>query len=130
MKKGGIKRYTNKDGYNVTKVKCYIIEEHQTAYDRWVSIGDDTYGIDKEHGEFTSRGECWQKTGIYGTFNKQHAFDICEKLNSALADDSIYDCFNYRAFKDEQIERFKKARITEFRVVEFIRILKNRAITE
>lgn len=128
MIKSGVRRYTNKDGYNVTKVKCYIIEEHQTAYDRWVNIGADTYNIDKEHGEFTSCGECWQKTGIHGTFNKNHALDICKKLNDALADGSIYDCFNHRAFRDEQIERFKKAGITEFRVVEYIKTDKKRVV--
>lgn len=125
-----VKKYINKKGYNVTKVKCYIIEAYHTSYDRWVSIGEDTYDMDKEHGEFTSCGECWQKTGIHGTFNKQHALDICKKLNSALADGSIYDCFNHRAFKDEQIERFKKAGITEFRVVDFVRTIKQRVVTE
>ena len=125
-----VKRYINKKGYNVTKIRCYIIEEHQTAYDRWVSIGDNTYGIDKEHGEFTSCGECWQKTGIHGTFNKQHALDICKKLNNALADGSIYNCFNHRAFKDEQIESFKKAAITEFRVVDFVRTIKQKVVAE
>lgn len=123
-----IKKYINKKGYNVTKVRCYIIEEHQAAYDRWVSIRDETYGIDKEHGEFTSCGECWQKTGIHGTFNKQHALDICKKLNNALADGSIYDCFNHRAFKDMQAGNFKKAGVTEFRVVEYIKTIKTKVI--
>ena len=84
-----------------------------------IKIGDDTYGMDKEHGEFTSCGECWQKTGVYGTFNKKHDLDICKKLNNALADGSIYNCFSHRALKDKQIETFNKEEITEFRVVEF-----------
>ena len=125
-----VKNYINKKGYNVNKVKCYLIEEHQTAYNKWVYIGADTYGIDKEHGEFKSCGECWQKTGIHGTFNKKYALDICKKLNDALADGSIYDCFNHRAFGDEQLERFKKAEITEFRVVDFVRTIKQRVVTE
>ena len=127
MFKKWIKRKSNKE---VEKAKYYILQEHQTAYNRWVSIGGDTYGIDKKHGEFTSCGECWQKTGIHGTFNKQHALDICKKLNSALADGSIYDCFNHRVFKDAQIQSFKKAGITEFRVVEVVRTIKQKVVTE
>lgn len=123
-----VKKYINKRGYNVTKVKCYIIEEHQTAYDRWMSIGDDTYGIDKEHGEFTSCGECWQKTSIHGTFNKQHALDICRKLNSASADGSIYDCFKHRSQLNK--DSFEAAKITEFRVIEFRKTLKEKVVTE
>lgn len=123
-----VKKYVNKKGYNVTKVKYYIIEEHQAVYNRWVSIGDDTYGIDKEHGEFTSCGECWQKTGIHGTFNKQHALDICNKLNSALADGSIYDCFNHRSQLNK--ESFEAAKITEFRVVEIIKTIKQKVVAE
>lgn len=125
-----VKKYKNKKGYSVKKLVYYIIQEHQTAYDRWISIGDDTYGLEKGHKDFTACGECWQETRVHGTFDKKYAIDLCNRLNKALKDGSIYDCFNHRAFKDEQIESFKKAAITEFRVVDIVRTIKQKVVTE
>ena len=99
----------------------YIIQEYQSAYDKWVPIGAKNYGIDSKNEEFSSYGECYQKTGVHGTFKLEYALEICNKLNKALKDGSITNCFEKRAFGKEQLKSFTEAKITEFKVFEVIR---------
>lgn len=110
-----------KSSMNAEKFTYYIIQEYHSSCDRWVAIGNDTYGLENEHGEFSSCGECWQKTGVHGTFDLEYALKLCDKLNKALKEGSITKCFEQRAFKGEQLRAFESAKITKFRVVEVIK---------
>lgn len=110
-----IKQY-EKNGYQVEKYTYYIIEAYWAAWDKWYGIGEDTYGADKEHGEFTACGECWQQTGHHGTFNKEHAIDICNKLNEKLNNGELVA--NLKSWRRADSESIVKHGLKEFRVRE------------
>lgn len=69
---------------------CYIIEYYSEKFKNWYPLGDMCFSLrDYEHGEFTSCGSCWQKTGIHGTFNIEYAKEFCNKLNEELKNGTL-----------------------------------------
>ena len=96
-----------------TEDTYYIIEEHQSEYDRWVHIRHH-YLPEYEFGEFSACGRCWQETGKHGCFDLEYAKEYCNKLNQALEEGTI------------KVDNpfFQMAKISRFRICECERTFK------
>ena len=79
--------YTN-HGMVEEKTEYYIIEEYQSAWNRWVPLTHH-YLPEYEFGEFSSCGKCWQDTGVNGCYDYEYAKTYYDKLNQALEDGTL-----------------------------------------
>lgn len=75
------KRY-KKNGYEIVKYKCYRIEKYLPSANRWMHCGEHVY-ITEYLDEFNALSKCWQRTGLYATFSKKIAKQLCKELNNA-----------------------------------------------
>lgn len=90
----------------------FIIEEFQSTWNRWVGLGDRCYLDEHKFNDFSACGQCWQETGVHGTYNRDLAIRYCNDLNHALLNDEAFA---------EKINK-SGAGITKFRVSRCVKI--------
>lgn len=80
--------------WNDGKYKIYIIKHLYQDKGEWAGSGEcsqfipkikgnpilDRFAFNKLFGPFTASGDCWQKTGIHGSFVKRDAIKIMENI--------------------------------------------------
>ena len=86
----------------------YIIEEYQSAWNRWMCIGDTHYL--KKHGCFYRSG--WDKYGNYSITDLEYAKELLNDLKEALNNGTLFDNL-IGCIKEASIA----AKITDFRLV-------------
>lgn len=97
----------------------FIIEEFQSKWNRWVALGDKYYLNEHEFNDFSACGQCWQETGVHGTYNYDHAITYCNALNDALNNDKAF------------AEKMNKngAGVTKFRISKCLKIYIKKPLT-
>lgn len=99
---------------NKTEYEYYTIEYLSGCDNKWNDIGDNFFSLrEYEFGQFSACGECWQKTGIHGTFDLDYAKEFCNKLITELENGTL---ISNSTFSYDTKERYEKYDIKAFRI--------------
>ena len=97
-----------------TEYEYYTIEYLSGSNNKWTGIGDNFFSLrEYEFGQFSACGECWQKTGIHGTFDLEYAKEFCNKLIEELEKGTL---ISNSTFTSDTKARYEHYDIKAFRI--------------
>lgn len=90
-----------------TEYEYYTIEYLSGSDNKWTGIGDNFFSLrEYEFGQFSACGECWQKTGIHGTFDLEYAKEFCNKLITELEKGTLISNSTFTADTKARYEHY------------------------